>query len=186
MYNCACYYSPYDKANVFDCRNKNLTSLPKNILLQTNSILASGNNFGSIERVEKYMENITHLDLSNSRVSHITDGAMRSILMKLKTFNLSNNVLKNLPSSVRETNNNTKLWISNNSYDCNCDMMWMRDWLVKTTSVVDKEQVVRASGKMIGNMHEFLNVFDIKSRNCEVNPMHHHHQFCRYPYLSAG
>ena len=156
MYSCACYYSPYNKANIFDCRNKNLTSLPKNILLQTNWILASGNNFGSIERAEKYMENITHLDLRNSRVSHITDSAMRSILNKLKTFYLSNNVLKNLLSSIRETNNNTKLWISNNSYDCNCDMMWMRDWLVKATNVMDKEEIVCASGKMIGNMHVFL------------------------------
>ena len=155
MYSCACYYSPYDKANIFDCRNKNLTSLPKNILLQTNCILTSGNSFGSIQRVEKYMENITHLDLSNSRVSGITDGAMRSILVNLKTFNLSNNILKSLPLSIRETDNNTKLWISNNSYDCNCDMMWMRVWLVKATNVMDKEEIVCASGKMIGNMQDF-------------------------------
>ena len=175
MYSCVCFYSHYDKANIFDCRNQNLTFLPKNVVKGTDWILASGNNFGSIERVENYIENITHLDLRKSRVLGITDGAMRSILMNLKTFNLSNNVLKCLPLSIRETDNNTKLWISNNSYDCNCDMMWMSDWLVKATNVIDKEKVVCASGKMIGSMHKSLNAFDIKFRDFYLYPMHHLH-----------
>ena len=108
------------------------------------------------------MENITHLDLSNSRVSHITDGVMRSILMNLKTLKLTNNVIRSLPLSIQKTEDNTKLWISNNSYDCNCDMMWMRDWLVKATNVMDKEDITCTSGKMIGSMHDFIMLLTLR------------------------
>ena len=147
---CACYYSPYNQANTFDCQNQNLPSLPKDVLKSTNWILASGNNLGNIVRIGKYIENITHLDLSNSRVSGITEAVMRSMLKNIKTLVLTNNDLKILPQSIMEANNETKLWLSNNSYDCNCDMMWMRNWLVKATNVMDKEEIVCASGKMIG------------------------------------
>ena len=159
MYGCTCYYSLFNRANVFDCDRKNLTLLPKDVLYQTNWILASGNNLGDIHLVETYMENVTHLNISNSHVSHITDVAIKFILTNIKTFDLSSNALEILPRSIMETNNDTKLWISDNPYDCNCDMMWMRDWLVITTGVLDKENVICAKGKMIGSMHEFLKYF---------------------------
>ena len=76
---------------------------------------------------------------------------MRSMLNNVKKLYLSNNYLKSLPKSIMESNNDPKLWISNNSYHCNCDMMWMRDWLLKARNVMDKEQVKgNAKGKMIG------------------------------------
>ena len=155
LYDCTCYYSVPNQENIFDCRNKNLTSLPKTVLLHTNWILGSGNNLGNIDRVEKYIENITHLDLRNSRISGITDGVMRSMSMNLKKLNLSNNDLEILPPSIMEVNNDTQLWLSNNSYECNCDMMWMRDWLVKATNVMDREEVVCKKGQMIGKWLEY-------------------------------
>ena len=155
LYGCTCYYSVPNQENIFDCRNKNLTSLPKTVLLHTNWILASGNNLGNIDRVEKYIENITHLDLRNSRVTGITDGVMRSMSMNVKKLNLSNNDLEILPLSIMEVNNDTKLWLSNDSYDCKCGMMWMRDWLVKATNFMDREQVACRKGKMIGKCTEF-------------------------------
>ena len=150
VHGCACYYSPYNQANTFDCHNQDLTSLPKSVLKGTNWILASGNNLGNITRIGKYIENITHLDLNNSRLSGITKAVMRSMLKNIKTLVLKNNDLKILPRSIIEANNETKLWLSNNSYDCNCDMMWMRDWLVKATNVMDKEEIVCSKGKVIG------------------------------------
>ena len=160
MYNCYCYYSRCDQANTFDCRNGNLNTLPQTALLHTDQLLASGNNFGNIQWVDKYVENITDINLRNSRISYISDRAMKSMLKNLKTFLLGNNLLEVLPQTITESNNDTKLWISNNSYDCNCGMTWMRDWLVKATNVMDKDQVVCAKGKMIGSIHEFSNAFE--------------------------
>ena len=137
--------------------HKNLTSLPKHVLQSTNWILASGNKLGNIDEVAKYMENITYLDLSNSQVSGIADDVMRSMLKNLETLKLANNAIEVLPPSIMEANNDAELWISNNSYDCNCDMMWMRDWLVKATNVMDKEQVLCRKGKMVGTYMFFSN-----------------------------
>ena len=151
MYGCTCYNSIHNQGNIFDCRNKRMTSLPKSALLRTDQLLASGNNFANIDHAEKYIETLSHIDLSNSNVSSITGSVMRSMLTKLKTLNLVNNNLEILPRSIMETNNDTRMWLSNNSYDCNCDMMWMRDWLVKATNVMDKEGIVCTKGKMIGD-----------------------------------
>ena len=96
------------------------------------------------------MENITHLDLSNSNLISISNDVMESMVKNLKTLKLVNNNLEILPQSIMEANNETKLWLSNNSYECNCDMMWMRDWLVKATNIIDKEVIVCRKGKMIG------------------------------------
>ena len=82
---------------------------------------------------------------------------MRSMLTKLKTLNLVNNNLEILPRSIMDANNDTRMWLSNNSYDCNCDMMWIRDWLVKATNVMDKEQIVCTKGKMIGDYINEIN-----------------------------
>ena len=101
------------------------------------------------------MENITYLDLSNSTASGITERAMRTLLRNMKALNLANNVLEILPRAITKSNS-TRLWISNNTYDCNCDMMWVRDWLVKATNVMDKKEVVCRKGKMIGNMNKML------------------------------
>ena len=87
---------------------KNLTSLPKHAIPHSGWLLASGNNFQNFETVEMYMENITHLDLSNSLVSGITERAMTSMLKNIKTLDLTNNVLKTLPQSITKFNN-TKL-----------------------------------------------------------------------------
>ena len=140
MYRCTCYYSPDLQRNISDCQNKHLTYLPKNVLPYTEQLLLSGNNIGNIDRVEKYIENIIYLDLNKSRVSSVSDDAKNLMLQNLKTLNLANNILEILPRSITKAKNDTKLWISNNPYDCNCDMMWMRDWLVKATNVMDKEQ----------------------------------------------
>ena len=142
MYNCTCYYSAYDKANTFDCRNGNLTIFPNSALLHTEQLLASGNNFVSIQWVDKYVENLTYIDLRNSGISYISDSATKSMLNNLKTFQFANNVLEILPQSIMEAKIDTELWISNNSYDCHCGMMWMRDWLVQAKNVMDREQVV--------------------------------------------
>ena len=105
---CTCYYSPYNQANTFDCQNQNLPSLPKDVLKGTNWILPSGNNLGNIAQVGKYMENITHLDLSNSHLLSISNDVMESMVKNLKTLKLVNNNLEILPQSIMEANSDTK------------------------------------------------------------------------------
>ena len=148
---CYCYYSPTQKVNIFDCNNKNLTSLPDRALKNTDWLQAKGNKLGNIDKVKKYMEDITFFDLRFNEINTITDDVMKSMLKNSKYFTISNNNIKILPRAVTTAKNNTELYISGNPYECNCNMMWMRDWLVRTTNVRDKRNVTCATGKSIGN-----------------------------------
>ena len=96
------------------------------------------------------MSEIVHLDLSDSNVTEITPNVMASVLQNAKYLNVANNNLRQLPRAITKARNETKLRISGNHYDCNCDMMWMRNWLIKAPSVMDKEKTTCATGKLKG------------------------------------
>ena len=111
-------------------------------------LLLSGNNLGLLNRAPDYLENITLLNLSSSNIHEIDDTVMEIISKSVKQLDISRNDLQTLPRII--TNGTSKLWISYNPFECNCDMMWMKDWLIDTHSVQDKENVICSSGKTKG------------------------------------
>ena len=50
----------------------------------------------------------------------------------------------------------TNLWLSNNPYECNCDMLWMKDWLVDTGNVMDKENVTCSGNGIKGEYNDII------------------------------
>ena len=58
------------------------------------------------------------------------------------------NKLKTLPRAITSMNGSTKLWISDNPYECNCDTLWMKDWLIDNKNVQDKYSVVCSTGNL--------------------------------------
>ena len=66
---------------------------------------------------------------------------MEVILRNVKHLDIRGNNLKEIPQIIAKVNITSKLWISNNPYECNCDMMWMKDWLMDNKNVVDKKNV---------------------------------------------
>ena len=133
-----------------DCHSKKLTALPKTILPNTDWLILSGNNLGVIQTAQSYLNKITHLDLSSSNLKEISDQVLNAKMTNIRYIDISNNNLKELPSSVASMINLTELRISGNPYDCNCDMMWMRDWLVEATNVMDKEGIKCVTGALKG------------------------------------
>ena len=105
------------------------------------------------------MKEISHLNLSSSQITSIGAQAINLIIDEKTYLNIRNNSLKYLPKKIENTRNTTELWIAYNSYECNCDMMWMRDWLVQATNVMDKENTTCASGDMIGIIsYSYINI----------------------------
>ena len=94
------------------------------------------------------MEEIEHYDLQFSQRTAITDDAMISILKNSKYLQISNNKLKALRKAISEVGNSTELWRGKSPYEWNCDMMWMRDWLILATNVMDREEATYAKEKM--------------------------------------
>ena len=110
----------------------------------------SGNNLTSINKKPDYLENITLLDLSSNKIKEIDETVMEIIMKHVNHLDISRNYLKILPQTITIVNGTSQLWISNNPYECNCDMLWMKDWLLDTTSVQDKENVTCSTGQNEG------------------------------------
>ena len=139
LHNCTCHRSPLDGANIFDCQNKGLTSLPETVFINTDWLLLSGNNLGSLQKPMDYFINISVLNLSLSQVISVDQIVMEAILKNVQQLDLRGNKLKILPKSIMKAHKTTKLWLSENPFECNCDMLWIRDWLLNTGNIMDIE-----------------------------------------------
>ena len=82
---------------------------------------------------------------------------MQIIVKNVRHLDIRGNNLKEIPKTITQTNNATKMWISDNPYECNGDMLWMKNWLTKTESVVDKENVKCSTG-IINTVVRFLQI----------------------------
>ena len=120
------------------------------MLEDTDWLLLSGNNLGSLNKAPDYLKNITVLDLSSNNITQIDETVMEVIIHIVKSLDIRKNKLKTLPESIAKANKTNKLWISNNPYECKCDMLWMKDWLTSSENVMDKENVTCFNGKEKG------------------------------------
>ena len=143
---------------MFDCQQKGLKSLPKTVLQDTDWLLLSGNNLGSLNEVPDYISSITMFNFSSNNIREIDETVMEVIMHNVKSFDIRKNQLKTLPKSVTKSNITNKLWISDNPYECNCDMIWMKDWLTNTENVMDKKDVTCSGSTMKGEVN-YINLF---------------------------
>ena len=75
---------------------------------------------------------------------------MEVIVKSVKHLDIRGNKLITLPEKIKNVNSVNKLWISRNPYECNCDSLWMKDWLVDNMNVQDKDNVTCSSNKVKG------------------------------------
>ena len=97
------------------------------------------------------------LNLSSSDISDIDETVMETIIQHVKSLDIRGNNLKEIPETVATSNETNKLWISDNPYECNCDMLWMKDWLMDSENVVDKNDVKCIGSKEKGEMTFYNN-----------------------------
>ena len=152
LQNCTCYSLPWQRANVFDCRKKGLTSLPETVLQDTDWLLLSGNNLVSLNKAPDYLKNITLLNISSSNITEIYE---TFIIENIKSLDIRGNKLQILPRKIKTLNRTSKLWISGNPYQCNCDMLWMKNWLIDAENIMDKNNITCSSGKINDRNEQF-------------------------------
>ncbi len=156
---CDCFFSIGDGTNTMDCSNKDLSELPQTIIPSTEKLIMKGNKLGMLETVDNQLSQIAIFQLDSSGITRISDYAMRRLLQKSDEIILSWNNLTVFPTSIQEMENKTKLWLGDNPYECNCDMMWMRDWLLNATNVMDKDRITCASGEWKGKAMDSIKFF---------------------------
>ena len=129
-----------DKGNMYDCSASNLYTLPKNSDVPNNTDCQNfrNNKITVLNANETYLKEIIHLDISNNTLEYIFGDKIRN-LQKLRLLNISHNKLKTLPREIVNLTGLTQVWLSGNPFTCNCDMLWMADWMANFTTDPDSD-----------------------------------------------
>ena len=129
-YGCECYFAQ-DKGNTFQC--KHLTYLPPNNVVPNNTdyLQLSANNITELYGTQLYLRNILGLTLKNGRISSVSENILYSLERgRIQTLDLTNNKIQTLPQAIRLIESLTDVGLSGNPLVCNCDTLWMKDWLM--------------------------------------------------------
>ena len=128
---CECYYAQ-DKGNTFDCSSKHLKHLPPEHTVPniTDYLDLSNNTIDHLCGRQTYLQRIFGLKVNNGKINSICD-EMLNILAKgkIRTLDLSKNNLRRLPPQIQMLRNLTEIELSGNPFVCDCNMLWMKDWL---------------------------------------------------------
>ena len=133
---------------LFNCSSQHLRSMPQNLPKYTNLINVSNNDITHITNINPSFINTT-LDLSFNQIEFISKEVWEFLLENIQSLNLQVNNVTNIPQTVTSSKI-SNMWLSGNPFECNCDMMWMTDWLINATNVIDKDKVVCGPGKWRG------------------------------------
>ncbi len=147
---CFCLYSVVHEANTMNCSHSNMTKLPAKVLPRTELLIMTGNNLQESTDVKLDLIGVNHIDLRGNHIQKISDNLFKEVFLIADTVKLSDNYLRQLPSFLQQTKIAATLWLGNNPFDCNCNMMWMKDWLQSTTNVMDKENITCGYGSLKG------------------------------------
>ena len=129
-HQCKCYFAQ-DKGNTFEC--KHLTRLPRNDVVpnSTDYLEFSANNITEIYGSQAYLRNILGLNLKNGRISTVSENFLNTLARgKIQTLNLTNNNIQTLPKAIKQIDSLIDIGLSHNPLICNCDTIWMKDWLI--------------------------------------------------------
>ena len=127
--------------------------MPHSLPEHTNWLLLSGNNFTSLNTLNiqntELFQYLTKLDLHGSQIRNSSSEL-------LDTFAENNNLtylhFYILPENVQNLSSLQILKITGNKFKCSCDNIWMKDWLLNETDLIeDYENVLcqMTSGKWI-------------------------------------
>lgn len=130
-----------------------MAHLPKEILPRTQQLIMTGNDLGTIEVVNDSLSSISMFDLQNCQVTDISENALKMLFSYADSLKLSANKITRLSDTFSSSVSNTKLWLSNNPFECSCNTLWMRDWLQNAPNVMDKENITCGSGKWTGKFY---------------------------------
>ena len=127
------------------------TALPDGIL----ELWYGHNNITSVSQ-RSYLGRVKVLDLS---FNHITSlhGAVFKEALQLETLNIQSNLLTYLPKTIQDLNLKD-LKLSHNNFRCDCNSLWMKQWVIQNKHVIERWDTLSCINKAIGK--NFIEVID--------------------------
>ena len=140
-FQCTCYTDVSTRALVADCSNLNLMEIPTNLPNYTDWLIVSENHISSLNQEilqTSFFPYLTKLDISGNRLDNISNvfDVFTCCSSRLSSLDISNNNLTTLPRMCQNISSLRSFRLSENPLQCNCEIMWMKDWL-NNSDIVD-------------------------------------------------
>ena len=138
---CRCYSNRHERALVAECSHKGLTQIPGSLPNNLDWLIVSGNNIRSFNDSilnKTFLRHISKLEISSNNITSISPEFIDLFIEydNLKYLDVSNNHLKNLPQNIQNVTSLKKLLIHGNQFQCQCDNIWMKDWILRNNDLV--------------------------------------------------
>ena len=146
-YQCTCYTDIHSRALVADCSNLDLTEIPHNLPNYTDWLILSGNNISSLSQKtlrNPFLPYLTQLHISGNSLGNISNNffdVFSNCLSRLSFLDISNNNLTTLPRNIQNISSLKNLRLAGNPFQCNCDNMWMKDFLNSSDIIEDSGNI---------------------------------------------
>ena len=152
--NCTCFFNQEERANVYECMNTSFSQLP-GLPKETNWFIMHNNNIEDLCGEYPYSTRVTNINLASNKIHRICGDFLTTMDKRnsIREFDISNNRLTTLPQAIQNTKHVEKIRLGNNPYLCNCDTLWMVNWLKNSGQklVQDYEKAICSNGVVAGN-----------------------------------
>ena len=116
-----------------------------------------------------FPSNVTYIDLKHTKIRTFCSKTLNGILhnSSVKWLDLSYNNISKMPIEFSTANNIEKLWLEDNPIFCDCEMIWMIDWLGNEGKhiVQNSERITCVHGKEVGKPVYLLRPYDMDCYN---------------------
>ena len=153
--HCKCHFIQ-DTGNMFDCSSRKLDQLPTSTAIpcKTDFLDFSENTIGSMCGNHAYIKSMSGLNLSGNQIKYICEDVTAYILKSssIKLLDLSRNNLTKLPKKIVNARSLVDMRLSNNPFECDCDMLWLKDWMTNNsgrTVIRDYKEVKCRDGNLL-------------------------------------
>ena len=122
-----------------DCAHAGLTQIPKSLPKDTDWLILTGNNISSLHIEDlKLFAILTTLDLKYNKIKSISEDVLEyfSTFSNMINLDISFNELETVPINFKNAKFLNKLSLSGNRFQCKCENMWMRNWLIDRRQIV--------------------------------------------------
>ena len=121
-----------------NCSHSDLTQIPKSLPKDTDWLILNGNNISSPEITEiMHIQSLFRLDLKDNKMELIPEDFIEYLTKhkSLDDLDISNNNLKMIPMNFGKIKVE-KLRLSGNRFECKCNNMWMKNFLIDSREMI--------------------------------------------------
>ena len=92
----------------------------------------------------EFWKNISVLSFSGSRMNQLCDAFVNTLVSsrKIKLLDIKNSQLSHISKTFEDFKFIQEIWLSGNPFHCDCEMIWMMQWLNNSSKSASQQHVV--------------------------------------------